>query len=602
MKRSDGSSDPTVTPSEVVSDSSTLGDTAVDPRTSSSDLRGRIAIQPTSYEVGELLGRGGMGEVLLARDPRIGRNVAIKRMRGTDANADAVARFLREAKIQALLDHPAIVPVYELGQDAQGLPYFTMKRLAGVTLHDRIGDPEVGLQVMLRAFVDVCLAIELAHTHGIVHRDLKPSNVMTGDFGEVYVLDWGLARLIGDPQNTAPIAKMELASLDGQTEAGALLGTPGYMSPEQVRGELVGPATDVYALGAILFEILTREPLHPRGTAGLASSLAGQSDTPSKRAPDRAIPPELDAACAIALRETAAERPTARAIADRVQRYLDGDRDLEQRRALAVVELAAAQLARSEGRRADAIRAAGRAMALDPASEAAELVTSLLVEPPRELPPELAAELEADELRIGRDRSRRSIGPYLTALLILPLLPFLEISNWPLLIMVVGGALGMATLAWWNSRGGHDHASVLMVANLCLFVVATRINGPFGFMPMVLAFMLLAMGAHRDVAMRPLWVIGWTIFASLLPFVLEGLGVFASTWHMGPDGLTSWGTIVASRTTLVAVAIIGVNLTLAIVIGLFSISSTRARRDAQHHLHVQAWQLRQLLPQRSPGR
>src|SRR5207249_603688 len=125
---------------------------------------------------------------VIAHDPRIGRDVALKRMRGAN-DGDLVERFLREAKIQGRLAHPAIVPVYELGRDDAKRPYFTMKRLAGKTLHELMHDRATAQQRLLRAFVEVSLAIEFAHEHGVIHRDLKPSNIMLGDFGEVYVLD-----------------------------------------------------------------------------------------------------------------------------------------------------------------------------------------------------------------------------------------------------------------------------------------------------------------------------------------------------------------------------------------------------------------------------
>jgi len=178
------------------------------------------------YELCDLLGRGGMGEVLLAHDVRIGREVAIKRMRNAEPDPEAEARFLREAKIQARLQHPAIVPVHELGRDAEGRPYFTMKRLAGVTLHELLGGP---LQRLLRALAEVCLAIEFAHEHGVIHRDIKPTNIMLGDFGEVYVLDWGIARVLDD--GSASVSVRDIAAYEGETQVGAVMGTPGYMAP-----------------------------------------------------------------------------------------------------------------------------------------------------------------------------------------------------------------------------------------------------------------------------------------------------------------------------------------------------------------------------------
>src|SRR5665647_1872842 len=146
-----------------------------------------------AYALGEVIGKGGMGEVVSAHDRRIGRDVALKRL-NADAPTEAdINRFLREARIQARLDHPAIVPVHELGRDANGRPYFTMKRLTGETLRDQLPKEQPGNQRMLRAFGEMCLAVEFAHMRGVVHRDLKPSNIMLGDYGEVYILDWGLA-------------------------------------------------------------------------------------------------------------------------------------------------------------------------------------------------------------------------------------------------------------------------------------------------------------------------------------------------------------------------------------------------------------------------
>src|SRR5688500_11830288 len=137
-----------------------------------------------------------MGEVVRGHDVEIGRDVAIKRLRGAQASPDAAARFLREAKIQARLEHPAIIPVHTIGRDAEGQPYFTMKRITGVTLAEVLPRDELPRQRLLRALVDVCNAMDFAHGRSVVHRDLKPSNVMLGDYGEVYVLDWGLARVL----------------------------------------------------------------------------------------------------------------------------------------------------------------------------------------------------------------------------------------------------------------------------------------------------------------------------------------------------------------------------------------------------------------------
>src|SRR5262245_50033275 len=225
-----------------------------------------------------------MGEILGAIDDQIGREVAVKRMKRAPSER-AQSRFFREACIQGRLDHPAIVPVHELGVDHDGRPFFTMKKLTGTTLSDKLLDDEPHLR-LLRAFVDVCLAVEFAHSRGVIHRDLKPANIVLGDYGEVYVLDWGIAKLVDDEEHTG---------------VGATIGTPGYMSPEQISNAAdVDERADVYALGCMLFEILAGEPLHPRGDDGIASALVGCDARPSLRAPSFDIPPELDALCVAA--------------------------------------------------------------------------------------------------------------------------------------------------------------------------------------------------------------------------------------------------------------------------------------------------------------
>ena len=217
------------------------------------------------YQLGEVIGRGGMGEVVLARDERIGRDVAIKRMRGTDADAPTRSRgscARRGSRRGSSTRRSCRSTSSAATRDGQ--PYFTMKRLAGVTLAELLAaTPPPPRQRLLRAFADVCLAIEFAHSRRVVHRDLKPANIMLGDFGEVYVLDWGLARVAGEAETLGRrrhrVARWHDPGRRGARHArlhGARAGA---------RRSDVGPAADVYALGSILFEILAGEPLHPRG-------------------------------------------------------------------------------------------------------------------------------------------------------------------------------------------------------------------------------------------------------------------------------------------------------------------------------------------------
>ncbi len=252
------------------------------------------------YLTGEQLGEGGMGVVSACADRRIGREVAMKIVRpGDGSSGDLKARFLREACVQGQLEHPAIVPVYDLGRDPQGTLYFTMKRVRGATFEQIIdalhsGAVEAAKQYsrhkLLSAFASVCHAVDFAHARGVLHRDLKPGNVMLGDYGEVYVLDWGLAKVVGSPDarlSSNPPAIATGSDPGTKTALGATMGTPGYMAPEQVRGETVDARADVYALGAILFELLALQPLHPHGTAeqAKASTLRGPDARPSARAP-----------------------------------------------------------------------------------------------------------------------------------------------------------------------------------------------------------------------------------------------------------------------------------------------------------------------------
>ncbi len=253
------------------------------------DAEIRVLSSDERYEPGAPLGAGGMGEVRLCRDRMIGREVAVKKVLPAHAQvSESRARFAREARVQGQLEHPAIVPVYDFGVDHEGKPYFTMKRVRGVTLESvidalRRGDEATSrtytLHKLLGAFVHVCLAIDFAHEHGVLHRDLKPSNVMLGGYGEVYVLDWGLAKVRSATSDLEPDSKQApLPSVDAYgstpTEVGSVLGTPGYMAPEQIRGAPADERTDVYALGSILFEILTHERLHGDGSVEVMTQRA----------------------------------------------------------------------------------------------------------------------------------------------------------------------------------------------------------------------------------------------------------------------------------------------------------------------------------------
>jgi serine/threonine protein kinase len=256
----------------------------------------------TRYEAVEKIGQGGMGAVFLARDRELDRPVALKVLHALPATAQACDRMLREARILARLEHPSIVPVHDAGVLPDGRFYYAMKLVRGRRLDERLQQP-MPLPERLGLFQKICDAVAFAHAHGVVHRDLKPQNIMLGAFGEVLVLDWGVAKEVGEPP-APPGAGPGPAGHDGSphTAAGTVLGTPGYMAPEQARGDagLVDGRADVYALGGILYFLLTgRAPEH-----GLCHPDGGEHTWPVPTAPrrlDRSVPRPLQAICLKAL-------------------------------------------------------------------------------------------------------------------------------------------------------------------------------------------------------------------------------------------------------------------------------------------------------------
>jgi serine/threonine-protein kinase len=284
---------------------------------------------------------GGIGRVWLAHDGDLGRDVALKELRPERAGPGAPqARFLQEARITGQLEHPGVVPVYELARRPDGQPFYTMRFVKGRTLseaarayHDKRSQGQadaLDLPTLLNAFVTVCNTVAYAHSRGVIHRDLKGQNVILGDFGEVVVLDWGLAKLVGRPEDAPEPSQLVAAGADsGYTVQGQALGTPAYMAPEQSAGrlDLIDRRTDVYGLGAILYEILTAAP--PFGgpsTEEVLRRVREEEPAPPQRFwPE--VPPALEALCLRALAKRPADRPAAAAeLAQEVQGWQEFER------------------------------------------------------------------------------------------------------------------------------------------------------------------------------------------------------------------------------------------------------------------------------------
>jgi len=553
------------------------------------------------YELGAVIAKGGMGEVVAATDRQIGREVAVKRMRERDPSDRAMARFFREAMIQGRLDHPAIVPVHELGVDADGRPFFVMKRLTGTTL-DELLVRRHPREALLRAFADVCLAVEFAHQRGIVHRDLKPSNIVLGDYGEAYVLDWGIARVLGVEDEPDP-ARGEPDPARGEPELApgtdGMIGTYGYMAPEQARAEQIDGRTDVYALGCILFKILAGESLHARGMASLTTTLNGVDARPSTRGAD--VPPELDALCVEATMVSRDDRiPSARQLGERLQRFLDGDRDVAQRRELAAAHLAAASQAfalreDAEARRV-AMREAGRALALDPSLPGpGELVTRLMLEPPRAMPPEVTREIELDNARTLSRSLRIGAWAYVG---FLSLVPFVLDSAGLFYVGVLVAIIGTNIAVLLRMRPGPARVVAFAFASAALVGAIARIFSPFFIAPAIATVITMAMvftPSYEDVrAVAGIAVL--MVLAIVAPWVLEAMGLVSTTTVFAPDSITLLAPANGFASPLAASAAMVLYVAALLTASAFvAHAMRRTERTMRHHMRLQAWQLRQLV-------
>jgi WD40 repeat protein len=287
-----------------------------------SDYAALLVVDPAHYAIANELARGGMGRIVRAYDRRLGRPVAIKELLAGHDDA----RFEREARITARLAHPAIVAIHEAGRWPSGEPFFAMKLVSGTSLDKRIAETKsfaerLALIPSVTAVVD---ALAYAHSERVIHRDLKPANVLVGTYGETVVIDWGLAKDLAAPDDDVSVGPFR-GEASGETVAGAVMGTPAYMPPEQAEGEPVDERADVYALGALLYQVLAGvAPYEGKNTQDvLARVLAGPPPALAKLAPTTPI--DLVAIVDKAMARDPAQRfPSAREMADELRRFQTG--------------------------------------------------------------------------------------------------------------------------------------------------------------------------------------------------------------------------------------------------------------------------------------
>ena len=534
---------------------------------------------PTRYAVGDEIGGGGMGRVHEAFDDVLQRTVAVKVIREERAQrASATARFVSEARLQARLQHPSIVPVHDLGVDASGTPFFVMPRTPGRTLakviqqQARRPDPSPP-RGLLEVFVRVCLAVEYAHDQGVLHLDLKPSNVMVGDFGDVYVLDWGGA-----------------TSSDGGR---AVVGSPAYTAPEVAADAgHVSAAADIYALGCVLFEILcfARRADHEHGE-------------PSSVRPG--LPPELDVICVRATHaDPAARYGTARELAEAVDAFLDGARDDALRRRLsgehthAAAELAAALPGDDElDTRRAAMREVGMALALDPANEdALRVMLDLAGSEPTRIPADVHSEVDTAARARVRGIGRFASIIYLSFIATLPLLLWVGVLDGWSLWTFYGCMVIAAGFSYRASRSGNMREATLAMVASCIGVAATAdLFGPLFVAPMFAAANCLPFAAILSGRwLHSTYVAG--VVTVLAPLGLQALGVWDAGYAFVPEGMVILSNALALHHDRAIVLLVVYNVVAVVsgILGMWAVSAASRRTELK--LFTQTWHLRQLAP------
>jgi serine/threonine-protein kinase len=557
-----------------------------------------------------------MGEVRQCSEVPLHRRVALKT--ATTGDRAHLSRFVREAQVQGQLEHPNIVPVHDLGLGPDGAPYFTMKRVQGDTLTHVLallssGDAEARERFprrrLLLAFQSVCQAVDFAHTRGWLHRDLKPSNVMLGDFGEVYVLDWGLARQM-DELDGASTAD-PLASAPGLTVPGSLMGTAGYMAPEQVVGQPATVRSDVWALGAMLFEVLTYQSL-ARGHDILELMLdtkAGCDARARQRAPDLDVPPELEAVCIKATNHDPTQRyATVRELHAAVDRVLAGERDQQLRVTLAAqhtlaakeaIARAAQDLEHELDHRRAALRELGLALSLVPRYPPALVgLLGLMSLPTRKMPAEVAQELSATRAVEHRAAARGSFFVFAGLTAFGVGFGWSRVHHTGVLIamMVLGfGSAAVGALGGWGRRDPRFWVWLSMAMTSLTVMNVFFLTGPLGVVPVFGCMNAVAYSMGVGRRLRPIVIIVGLVTV-LLPLLGSWLGLLPGSFHYVKEGLVLIpleDTFDPRSTTFIlTICLTGAVVTTCSMVGAMA----DARHAAERRRVLQSWSLKQMLP------
>jgi serine/threonine-protein kinase len=540
------------------------------------------------YRTGQIIGRGGMGEVRLCGDTLLQRSVARKVIhRDRDPSA-----FLEEARIQARLEHPAIPPVYDFGLE-DGQPYLTMRQISGTTLEQILAnarsDPQATPSARARRlaiFVQTCGAVAYAHSRGVVHRDLKPSNVMIGEFGEVYVLDWGIAG----------------TESDGQPRGG---GTGGYLAPERILDPTSADhRVDIYALGAVLFELLTGERLFEGGhLTAVDASFDGNHDVAS-RLDELAVdlPPELIAVCQRATQANPAHRyPSVAAMVADIERFLDGDRDLRRRadEADRLIDQAERVGAKEDEltRRASLLRAAGRALALVPNHpRALALLRDLLASPPETSPPAVLERLAAADIEETRQQAAAALTAIVGWAVLLGAIVAMGLRWTPAFIALVILVVALLGLGIQRSvQGGPSKRPALVgaaVASAAL-TITSLLFGPFVLVPVICtaSITVFTIDSRGGRAL----LLGLFVAPIALPWLAELMGWIPPS--MAIDGTLVLAPRLADYSPTPTLWVLALGSVAGVVLAHRTVG--RGRRlllDARRQVAVQAWQLEQVVP------